>query len=342
MSEISETYRHATLAAAPSLSLPQLAAIALALAALGLLAAAPYWASPYMVTMLLPFFAYAIGLMGFNLLFGYGGLLSFGHAMFLGIGAYVAAVMTGQIGVASLEIILLAAIAAAMAAAFLIGLICVRYTRIFFGMLTLSFGMLFHSFLIKFYDVTGGDTGMAVKRPLLLGMDFSDMPRIAFLTGPFYYYALGLSLIAVFIMWRIVRSPFGLHLKAQRDNAVKAEYLGVRVKGFRLAAFVISAAYCAAAGVLLAMRAGNADPEIVYWTHSGELVFMTVLGGFANLFGPVVGAFSFIFIRDWLMGLTEFWRLAMGVVLTLTVIFFPRGLSGLAEDIYALARRRLS
>ncbi len=341
MSEISQTYARSINAAA-NLGLLRIAALAVGAATFAAIATAPYWASPYTVTMLLPFFAYAIGLLGFNLLFGYGGLLSFGHAMFLGIGAYVAATMTGRLGIVSMEAILLTAIAAAIAAAFIVGLICVRYTRIFFSMLTLSFGMLFHSFLIKFYDITGGDTGMAVKRPLLFGMDFSDMPRTAFLIGPFYYYALALFLIAAFIMWRIVRSPFGLHLRAQRDNAVKAEYLGVRVKGFRLAAFVISAAYCAVAGVLLAMRAGNADPEIVYWTQSGELVFMTVLGGFSSLLGPVAGAFSFIFIRDWLMGFTEYWRLAMGVVLVLTVIFFPRGLMGLAEDAYALARRRLS
>lgn len=304
------------------------------------LALLPHLASPYTLTMILPVFAYAIALLGLNLLFGTSGLLSFGHALFLAIGAYAAAVMTGRFGVKSLELVLLGGIAAAVAVAIPVGFLSVRYTRIFFGMLTLSFGMLFHSFLIKFYDLTGGDTGMAVKRVRLLGLDLGHLSRVEFQTGPLYYYTLVLVIAAALLMWRIVHSPFGLHLKAQRDNARKAEYLGVRVHAFRLAAFVLSAAYGAVAGVLLAVRSGNADPELAYWTHSGELVFMTVLGGFASFSGPLAGAFAFIFLRDWLMGLTEFWRLAMGAILVLVVIFVPRGLAGLAADLSAWLRRR--
>ena len=313
---------------------------AFAMLAFVLLLAAPAVASPYTLTILIPVFAYAIGLLGLNLLFGTSGLLSFGHALFLALGAYTTAVMTRRLGVQNLELVLAGAIAAAVLVALPVGYVCVRYTRIFFGMLTLSFGMLFHSFLIKFYDLTGGDTGMAVKRARLLGFDFSDLPRTAFLTGPFYYYALVLLVLATLLMWRIVNSPFGLHLRAQRDNAVKAAYLGVEVQSFRLAAFVISAAYAAVAGVLLAMRSGNADPELAYWTHSGELVFMTVLGGFTSFFGPLVGAFAFIFLRDELMTLTQYWRLAMGVVLALTVLFMPAGLAGLASAAVKHLRRR--
>ena len=313
--------------------------LAVAVLAVVLLAAAPAVLQPYTLTILIPVFAYGIGLLGLNLLFGTSGLLSFGHALFLAIGAYTTAVMTRRLGVQAIELVLLGAITAAVLVAIPVGFLCVRYTRIFFGMLTLSFGMLFHSFLIKFYDMTGGDTGMAVRRARLLGIDFSDLPRTAFLTGPFYYYALALLVLATLLMWRIVNSPFGLHLRAQRDNAVKAEYLGVQVRRFRLAAFVISAAYTAVAGVLLAVRSGNADPELAYWTHSGELVFMTVLGGFTNFLGPLVGAFAFIFLRDELMTLTQYWRLAMGIVLALTVLFMPRGLTGLALDAVARLKR---
>src|SRR5262245_62816367 len=111
-----------------------------------------------------------------------------------------------------------------------------------------------------------------------------------FLVGRFYYFCLVLLVIASFIMWRIVSSPFGLHLKSLRDNAQKAEYVGVRVRQFRLAAFVISAVYGAIGGAILGFRVGVADPELVNWTHSGHLVFMTVLGGFSTFFGPVIGA----------------------------------------------------
>src|SRR5262245_4982350 len=221
---------------------------------------------------MIPFFGYAIALIGFNLLFGYTGLLSFGHAMFIGLGAYGAAVMAGVLGVRSFEVVLLTVILAGMAAALPIGLLCVRYVGIFFGMLTLAFGMLFYSFLFKFYHVTGGDSGMRVPRMNILGLELAQYNKIEFLAGPFYYYCLALLIIAGMVMWRIVHSPFGLHLKAVRDNPRKAEYLGVHVHRFRLAALVISAAYGAAGGAILGFRVGLADPELAYWTQSGQLV----------------------------------------------------------------------
>jgi branched-chain amino acid transport system permease protein len=142
------------------------------------------------------------------------------------------------------------------------------------------------------------------------------------------------------VMWRIAHSPFGLHLAAIRENPRKAEYLGVRVRFFRLIAFLISAFYCGVGGVILAINTGQADPELAYWTHSGELVFMTVLGGFANFFGPLVGAFSFIFLKSELMGATQYWRFFLGLTLLLIVVLFPRGLMGLAQDLWSKARRK--
>ena len=189
----------------------------------------PLVAPPYYAGLMVPFFGYAIALLGFNLLFGYTGLLSFGHAMFLGFGAYGAAVMAGVLGIKSFERCWSLVVLAAMAAALPIGLLCVRYVGIFFGMLTLAFGMLFHSFLFKFYHLTGGDSGMRVPRMNILGLEFAEYNKIEFLAGPFYYYCLALLVIAGLVMWRIVHSPFGLHLKAIRDNARKAEYLGVHV-----------------------------------------------------------------------------------------------------------------
>ena len=206
------------------------------------LALLPLLAPPYYASLMIPFFGYAIALLGFNLLFGYTGLLSFGHAMFLGFGAYGAAVLAGTFGIKSFEIVLLAVMLSAAFAAFPIGLFCVRYVGIFFGMLTLAFGMLFYSFLFKFYHLTGGDSGMRVPRMNVLGLELAQYNKIEFLAGPFYYYCLALLIIAAVVMWRIVHSPFGLHLKAARDNPRKAEYLGVYVHRFRLAAFVISAA----------------------------------------------------------------------------------------------------
>src|SRR5205809_4288254 len=173
------------------------------------LGAFPTFAQPYYVTLVLPAFAYGIALLGFNLLFGYTGLLSFGHALFVAIGAYGAAVLTAKLGVRSFELIVILSGLAAVAIAAPVALLAVRYVRIFFGILTLAFGMLFHSFLFKFYDITGGDTGIRVLRPSLLGMDFKELDKTAFLIGPFYYYCLTLLVVMGALMWRIVNSPFG-------------------------------------------------------------------------------------------------------------------------------------
>lgn len=319
-------------AAAPLLrsGLVRFAAIVLIVIALIVL---PRLAQIYYTTLMLPVFAYGIALLGFNLLFGTTGLLSFGHALFVAIGAYSAAVLTSKLGIRSFEaIIVLSGLTAALVA-IPVGLLSVRYVRIFFGILTLAFGMLFHSFLFKFYDLTGGDTGIRVLRPTLLGMGFSDLDKTAFVIGPFYYYCLALLILLGVAMWRIVHSPFGLHLVAIRENARKAEYLGVRVRRFRLIAFVISAFYCAIGGVILAINTGQADPELAYWTHSGDLVFMTVLGGFANFLGPLVGALAFIFLKSELMSATQYWRFFLGLTLALIVIVFPRGLMGFVRSL---------
>ncbi|MBI4609739.1 MAG: branched-chain amino acid ABC transporter permease [Candidatus Rokubacteria bacterium] len=278
---------------------------------------------------MLTFFAYAIVLLGLNLLFGYAGLLSFGHALFIGLGAYTAAFLTTRFGVWHMEAILLVAIAVAVLVAAPVGALCVRYVKIYFGMLTLAFGMLFYSFLLKFYHLTGGDEGMRVLRPYLLGFDLSETPKIQFLIGPYYYYSLTILAVATLVMWRIVRSPFGLCLKSVRENPVKAESLGISVTRCRWYAFLISAAYASVGGALLGPTIGQVDPGLVYWTQSGNLVFMALLGGFAHFFGPMLGAFVFIFLQDAIMTVVPYWRLIFGIILAGLVIFAPGGLMGL-------------
>jgi branched-chain amino acid transport system permease protein len=303
-------------------------ALVLALAAA---IAVPFLGRDYYATLMIPFFAYGIALLGLNLVFGYTGLLSFGHALFVALGGYTAAVLTSKAGVLHLEVILLAAAGAAVVVAVPIGLLCVRYVRIYFGMLTLAFGMLFYSFLVKFYTVTGGDEGMRVLRPFVLGQPFAGLGKVEFLIGPFYFYSLGLLAVATLVMWRIVRSPFGLCLRSIRENPDKAACLAVSVRRYRLAAFVIAAVFGAVGGVLLVVPTGLADPGLAYWTHSGNLVFMLILGGFASFFGPLLGAFVFIFLQDQVMSLTEYWRFVFGAILAVVVLFFPRGLTGLLE-----------
>ena len=307
-------------------------ALALA-AALAAAAALPLLGRDYYATLMLPFFAYTVALLGLNLLFGTTGLLSFGHALFLAVGGYTAAYLGTAWKVRSLEAMLGVAVAAAVAVALPVGWLCVRYVRIYFGMLTLAFGMLFYSFLYKFYGLTGGDEGIPVARPSLLGRAFTELDKTAYLVGPYYYYSLALCVLATALMWRIVHSPLGLSLRAIRENAHKAEYVGVRVRRYRFYAFVVAAVFGAAGGVLLVVPTGLASPTLAYWTHSGNLVFMLLLGGFSHFFGPVLGAFVFIFLQDQVMSVTEYWRFVFGAVLAAVVIFLPHGLMSL------LARR---
>jgi branched-chain amino acid transport system permease protein len=258
--------------------------------------------------------------------------------MFLGAGAYGAAFFAGVLGIQSFELVLSAVVLCTMIAAIPIGFLCVRNVGIFFGMLTLAFGMLFYSFLFKFYHLTGGDSGMRVPRMRILGLELAQYNKIELLAGPFYYYCLALLVIAALVMWRIVHSPFGLHLKALRDNARKAEYLGVHVHRFRLAAFVISAGFGASGGAILGFRIGLADPELVYWTHSGQLVFMAVLGGFSNFFGPIIGALAFTLLQDQLQSLTQYWRFILGAILAIIVIGFPGGIAAIPDMLRPIRR----
>ena len=304
---------------------------AVVILAVAAIATAPLVVSTYHALLMLPFMAYAVVLLGLNLLFGYTGLVSFGHALFIGLGAYTGAFLTTHAKIRSLELILITAAALGALVAAPIAALCVRYVKIYFGMLTLAFGMVFYTFVLKFYRLTGGDEGMPFLRPSLLGLSLDAMPKIAYLVGPYYYYSLAVLALAALAMWRIVHSPFGLCLKTIRDNPTKAETLGIGVTRYRFYAFVISAIYAAVGGVLLGPPTGNVDPTLAYWTHSGNIVFMTLLGGFTSFFGPVVGAFVFIYLQNWVMSVVPYWRLIFGAMLALIVIVAPEGLLGLVS-----------
>ena len=293
----------------------------------------PRLGNQYVSYLMLTFFGYGVALLGLNLLFGYTGLLSFGHALFFALGAYTVAFLTSHFSFFYMEIILLVAIVVSSLLAALVGLVCVRYIKIYFGLLTLAFGMLFYSFLLKFYHLTGGDEGIRVLRPYLLGFNLSEIPKMKFLMGSYYYYAFIVLAIAAWVMWRVVSSPFGICLKAIRDNPEKATYLGISVKRYRWYAFIVSGAYAAVGGVLLAPVIGQVDPTLTYWTHSGTLVFMALLGGFNTFLGPILGALLYIFLQDTVMSLIPYWRLVFGAMLAFIVIVAPGGVAGVITSL---------
>ncbi len=299
----------------------------------------PRLGSQYASYLTLTFFGYGVALLGLNLLFGYTGLLSFGHALFFALGAYTVAFFTSHFSILYMEVILLVAVVVSSVLAGVIGLVCVRYIKIYFGLLTLAFGMLFYSFLLKFYSLTGGDEGIRVLRPFLLGLDLSAVPKMTFLMGSYYYYAFAVLVLATWAMWRVVSSPFGICLKAIRDNPEKATYLGISVRRYRWYAFIVSGAYAAVGGVLVAPVIGQVDPTLTYWTHSGTIVFMALLGGFNTFLGPILGALIYIFLQDTVMSLIPYWRLVFGAMLAFIVIVAPGGVAGVITTLIEREKR---
>lgn len=287
---------------------------------------------------MLSFFPYGIILLGFNLLLGYTGLLTFGHALFVALGAYTVTFIMAKSSIMHMEVLILASILTSVIVAALIGILCVRYVKVYFAMLTLAFAELFYSFLLKSYYITGGDEGMRVLRPYLLGMDLSEAPKMEFLSGTYYYYVLALLVIATFIMWRIVSSPFGLCLKSIRENPDKAKYLGINIVKYKWYAFIIASVYGAVGGALLAPVTGHVDIGLAYWTHSGTIVFMALLGGFGNFFGPLLGAFVYTYLLDAIMSITQYWRIIFGGILAFIVIVTPGGLVSIIELLVKKAR----
>jgi branched-chain amino acid transport system permease protein len=297
-----------------------------------LLLAAPLVIDPFQTLTLTYGLIAAIGALGFNLLLGYTGLLSFGHSAFFGGGAYTVAFLVKYLKIASMELFLAGSVLVSALISALFGFVCVRYTRIFFGILTLALSQVLWSLAFKFFWVTGGTDGLRVPTPTLVGMAPSD-DKMDFLAHRYYYYVLAVFALCVFLMWVIVHSPFGKALQAIRDNETRAEFIGIRIRRYRLIAFVISGIFTGVAGALWAPLNGLASPDVLVWTFSGEIVFMTVLGGFRTFVGPIVGAIAFTYLKTYAVGFTVYWQLLLGTVLVVLVLALPTGIMGAIEQL---------
>lgn len=289
----------------------------------------PYIAPAYQTILLSYGLALAIAALALNLLLGYTGLLSFGHAAFFGAGAYAAGFMAKYWNAGSMELFLAAGALSGVVIAALFGIVCVRYTKIFFSILVLALSQVLWSLAFKLFWVTGGTDGLRVPTPTLLGgLLGTPADKVAFLSHQYYYYTLGVFAICAGLMWLILHSPFGKALQAIRDNEVRAEFIGIRVRRYRWIAFVLSGMFAAVAGTLWAPLNGLATPEALYWPFSGEIVFMAVLGGFRTFSGPIIGAVVFNYLKAYAVGRTEYWQLLLGVVLVILVMAMPEGIMG--------------
>lgn len=267
-----------------------------------------------------------------NLLLGYTGLVSFGHAAYFGIGAYVCAVLMKTYGVPFAWAFIAAGIGSA-AGAFIFGLFCVRSSRIYFSMLTLAFAQIVWAICFKWNSVTGGEQGLSnVPYPNLDWM--SVIPGLSELRTGDRYYLLVLLLIsaAFFCLKRIVDSPFGRVLAAIRENPERAEFIGVNVQRYQLAAFVVAGTFAGWAGALFGIFNRGVFPDFAFWSKSAEVLIMAILGGMGSFWGPAVGAATLILLNHQITSYTQYWPFILGSILIVLLFVFPGGIVGALRD----------
>jgi len=305
---------------------PAIALLGALMAALFLL---PLMVGSYPVYLAIQILILSVFALGFNLLFGYTGLLSFGQAGFFAVGAYGCAKIL--LAVPNLLLGLAGGVVAAGIAAAVLGFLSVRHTRIYFAMLTLAFGMMIYSIAWKWRDVTGGDDGLVgiprapIEVPGILSLSVASMER-------YYYVVLVLSLLAVWAMYRLVRSPLGLTLQAIRDSETRTEFAGIPVRTYRLVAFTIAGLYAGLAGALLPPLENTVTPPYAHWSHSAEPVLATLLGGIHTFGGPIVGAFLFIMVKDIIVRFTQYWLIWLGTIVVVLVLGFRGGVASVIMD----------
>ena len=267
----------------------------------------------------------ALFALSFNLLFGMTGLLSFGQAAFYAAGAYIAGLLL-RARLPLLPSVMLGALAGAAIAA-VVGAFCVRHTRVYFSMLTLAFGMFVYAIVWKWTDVTGGDDGLIGIPRGRLGLLGPFDPNLAPLAR-YYVFAAVLVFVSVAVLHRLAISPFGLTLRAIRENAERAEFSGIRVRRTVFIAFVIAGFFAGLAGALLAPLEQTIAPTAAHWTKSAEPVMATLIGGPLAFAGPIVGAAVYLGLKEIIVRFTEYWLLVFGLVLLATVLAFRGGVLG--------------
>ncbi len=296
---------------------------ALALLALFPVAGATFYTELVTKVMILAIFALSL-----DLLVGYTGLVSFGHAAFYGIGAYTLGMMAPKYEAANLWLTLPAAMLVAGVAALAVGVFVVRVKGIYFIMVTLAFAQMFY-FVFHDTEFGGGSDGIS--------MNFKPVATIGGFT-PFdlansihvYYFVLALMLAVFGFLRRVLRSPFGRTLQGIRSNEHRMRSLGFPVYRYKLASFTLAGALAGLAGYLSTLQFGFVNPELLSWHQSGNVLLMLILGGLGSLYGAVIGAFAFVALTEIFQSLTQHWQLPLGVAIILLVIFLPGGLASVA------------
>ena len=281
----------------------------------------PFIAPSFYVYILALIFVTALLAMSLNLALGYAGIFQFHHAVFYGVGAYTVALMLTKTSL-PVWIGFIAGPIVAAALGLVIGWLCVRLTRLYFGMLQIALGSLVWAIVFKWYDFTGGDNG-------IYGI---PLPSILSSLNGTYYFVLIILLICLIVLYLIVNSPFGSTLQAIRDNPGRCAAIGVNVRRHQLICSVIAAFFAGVAGVLFVVLERSVFPDLLFWTFSLELCIMCLLGGWFTFLGPVLGAAIIVVLRTFVGRYTEYWTLILGVTLMLLIFFLPQGVMGYFQE----------
>jgi len=295
-------------------------------AALGVLVALPWILARHQLSILTDLLIFGLFALSLDLIMGYTGMVSFGHAAYFGLGAYGSALLLIHWGPPVPVALIAGAVLAGLIAA-PVGWFSTRATGIYFAMLTLAFAQLLYTVAYKWRDLTGGSDGIAGVPKTTL---FWGGPSLATPTA-FYFLVAGCVVLSLLACRALVRSPFGRALQAIRENERRFASLGQDPRPFKVVVFVIAAFFGGLAGALFAPFRGFASPEVMFWVLSGQALMMIITGGIGTLIGPVIGAMVFILIQEVLSSYTEHWMIFAGLVFVLMVIFLPGGLVGTAR-----------
>jgi branched-chain amino acid transport system permease protein len=283
----------------------------------------PFLIPRFYVYLLALIFVTSLLAMSLNMVVGHGGLFQFHHGVFYGVGAYTVALMLKKSSLPMWAGFIAGPIVAAIIG-LIIGWLCVRLTRLYFGMLQISLGSLIWVIVFRWYSFTGGDDGLP-------GI---PMPQILAPLNHSYYFILTILIICLIIMYLILKSPFGSTLQAIRDNPQRCEAVGINVRRHQLIAIVIATFFAGVAGVLFVVLERSVSAELLFWVLSLEIFIMCLLGGWFTFAGPVLGAAIMVALRTFVGIFTEYWTLILGIMLILIIFFLPEGVMGFFQKLF--------
>jgi len=306
----------------PTLNLRTVVGLLLLLALLLLPLYVELTGSRFLLTLFTRIVILALAAVSLNLILGYGGMMSFGHAAYLGIGGYAVGILAFE-GITSGFVQWPVALLVSAFFAFVIGALSLRTRGIYFIMITLAFAQMAY-YIVAGLARYGGDDGLTIQKrsQFIAPINLSNKVQ-------FYYICLLLLCAAIFLVWRIVNSRFGMAIQGARSNDMRMRAIGFPTYRYQLICFVIAGTLCGLAGALLANHTDFVSPAMMYWTRSGDLIIMVVLGGMGSTFGPLFGAVALLLLEEVLSGITEYWQIILGPLLLLVVLFARGGIDGL-------------